>query len=261
MKIRKLFLLFLLIYCYSSSFAQEKRLKYFGIEGGATFIESEISNMDNIRGSMPSYYMGYSSNSITSLSYKSFIGVKAEIFSLNDRFGLLGGIRLSRLNASIGKNDYFTGNTNYFYWLYREDGVNTEYLKVKEVYQKSDYIGIPIEIRFFTEKRPRIFQLYIKMGLELSYLLSSKIDITFTNSAMDPYEKDMIADLKQPEKFNMALYGGAGFKIGRDQKPSLSIEACVPFVNLTSESYGIIKPLVGGGFQLNFQIPIKTKSK
>src|SRR3990170_7850729 len=105
MKIKIVILVFFLSYYMGFSLAQETRIKYIGIEGGMTFIESEISDMDYLRGSMPSYYMGYSTNSITSSSYKSFIGIKSEIFSLSDRFGLLGGIRFSSMNSSIGKND------------------------------------------------------------------------------------------------------------------------------------------------------------
>ena len=78
---------------------------------------------------------------------------------------------------------------------------------------------------------------------------------------MDPYEKDLIAMLEQPERISAAMYGGGGFKIGRDQKPSISIEACMPYIVLTSRSSGILQPLVGGGFQLNFQIPIKSKAQ
>jgi hypothetical protein len=79
MKIKIAFLVFSLSYYMGSSLAQETRLKYIGIEGGMTFVESEISDMDYIRGSMPSY-IGYSTNSITCLSYKNFIGIKSEIF-------------------------------------------------------------------------------------------------------------------------------------------------------------------------------------
>ena len=261
MKIKIVFLIFFLSYYTGFSLAQETRLKYIGIEGGMTSIESEISEMDYLRGSMPSYYMGYSNNSITSLSYKSFTGIKFEIFSLSDRFGLLGGIRFSCMNSSIGKSNYWTDNTNYFYWLYRQDGINTEYLTVKEVNQKSDYIGIPIEIRYFTARRPRLCRIYFKLGIEINYLLKSKTGIVFNNPAMNFYEKDLIAMVEQPEKISSSIYCGGGFKIGRDQKPSVSFEACMPYIFLTSRSSGLLHPLFGGGFQLNFQIPIKSMAQ
>jgi hypothetical protein len=243
------------------SSAQETRLKYIGIDVGTTFIESEISEMDYIRSSTPSYMMMYSANSITSSSYKNSLGVKFEILSLNDRFGLLGGIRFSHINSSIGKTDYWTNNTDYFYWLYRQDGINTEYLRINEINQNSDYIGVPIEVRYFTAKRPRKFQLYFKLGIEVNCLLKSKTGILFYSSAMKPYEKDLIGMLDEPERISVAAYGGGGFKIGKDQKPSISVEATIPYMFLTSESSGLLKPLYGGGFQLNFQIPIKSKAQ
>ncbi|HLO59877.1 MAG TPA: hypothetical protein VK179_14110 [Bacteroidales bacterium] len=241
--------------------AQQTRLKYLGIETGLTFIESEISDIDYIRGEMPTYYMGYTTDAITSWSYKDFVGIKYEILSLNDRFGLLGGIRFSFMNSSIGKNRYFYHNTNYFYWLYRQDGINTEFLKVKEINQKSSYIGIPVEIKYFTGRRPHLFQLYFKLGFEVNCLLGSGTDIIFLNPAMETYEDDIHSQLKKPGRINAAVYGGGGFRIGRDMKPSLSIEACMPYLVINSGTSGMLKPLYGGGFQVNFQIPIKSSAK
>jgi hypothetical protein len=261
MKTRIVLLVFFLSHLVGLALAQETRLKYIGIETGMTYIRGEISDKQYIRGEMPAYYMGYSTNSITSWSYKSFVGIKYEIFSLNDRFGLLGGLRFSHMNSSIGKSDYLTSNTDYFYWLYSQDGTNTEYLKIKEINQNANYIGIPLEIRFFTEKRPRVFQLYIKLGIEVSYLLRSETNIVFENAAMRIYERELISMLEKPEKFSAAIYGGGGFKIGGDQKPSVSIEACMPYIVLNPGSSGILKPIIGGGFQLNFQVPIKSKAQ
>jgi hypothetical protein len=239
--------------------AQETRLKYIGIEAGMIFIESEMSSMDYVRGDIPSYYGGNLTNSLTSLSYKSFIGIKSEFFSLNDRFGLSGGLRFSRMYSCVGKNDYWTNSTNYFYCLYRQDGVNTEYLKVKEINQTSDYIGIPIEIRYFSAKRPHLFRIYFKIGAEINYLIQTQKDIVFYNNAMNSYKEDLTAKIGQPKTFYSSIYGGGGIRIGKELKPSISIEACMPYLFLTSKSFGLVNPIFGGGFQLNVQIPIKSK--
>ena len=97
--------------------------------------------------------------------------------------------------------------------------------------------------------------------MEVNFLLTSKEGVSFNSAAMEPYEKDVLAKLEKPGRVNAALYGGAGFKIGRDQKPSVSIEACMPYLVLNPGSSGILQPLIGGGFQLNFQIPIKSKAQ
>lgn len=243
------------------AFGQETRLKYIGIESGISFIESAMSNMDYVRGYIPSYDAGYSSNSLASLTYKSFIGIKTEIFSLSDRIGLSGGIRFSRIYSSVGKNDYWTNSTNYFYWLYRQDGVTTEFLKVNEVNQRFDYVGIPIEIRYFTARRPRKVRLYFKIGTEFNFLVQSQRNIVFNNIAMNSYESDLLSKIDKPKTFYCAMYSGAGIRLGRELKPSISIEACFPYLFLTSHSSGLVDPTFGGGFQVNVQIPIKPKVK
>ncbi len=257
MKLRSIFLIYFLCFYVGFSLAQVPRLKYLGVETGFTSIESKMSNMDNIRGDVPAYSLGYSSSSLTSLTAKSFAGIKYEIFSLNDRFGLSGGLRYSRINSSIGKKSYWGSSVNYFYWLYLQDGVNTEYLKVKEIDQKSDYIGIPVEIRFFTAKRPCVFRFYFKLGAEFNYLIQSQKDIVFFDEAMNPYKSELTGKVAQPKRFYSSLYGGGGFRFGRELKPSISIEACMPYLFLTSKSSGLVNPIFGGGVQLNIQIPIK----
>jgi hypothetical protein len=254
-------LLSLLCFRFDISDAQAKRLQYIGVEMGSTFIQSEMSEMDFIRGDVPAYYMGYNAKSLTSLSYKNFAGIKYEIFSVNDRLSILTGLRISHMVNSIGKNNYWSNNVNYFYWLYRQDGTNTEYLLVKDIIQKSDYIGIPVEVKYFTGRRPRKMQLYVKVGTEMNYLVNTRTGIVFDNPAMNIYQKDLTAMVEKPGKFFSSIYGGVGFKIGRDQKPSLSLEACGPYYIFTSKSAGLLHPIIGGGFQLNVQIPIKSGGK
>ena len=257
MKIKFVLFTLVLLSHIGFSLAQEIRLKYLGLEGGTRFIGSEISNLEYIRKSMPSHYFGYPNDDIRSFSFGNFVGVNYEIFSLNDRFGLKTGIRYSAMKSSIGKTNYWSSNTDFFYWLYRQEGTDTEYFKINEINQKSDYIGIPIEVRYFTAKRPYLFQFYVKMGVELNYLLKSKTNIVFNNSAMDVFEQEVATVLKKPKDFNATLYAGVGFKLGRDQKPSISIETNMPYIFLTPEAAGLVKPFFGSGFQVNFQIPLK----
>jgi hypothetical protein len=244
-----------------NSFSQITRLKYIGVESGMTFIESELPDMNLIRGDIPNYSMGYSSSSLTSLTYIWYAGVKSEIFSLNDRFGLQGGIRFSQIINTIGKDEYWGSSTNYFYWLFRQEGTETEFLKIKEILQKTDYLGLPVEIRFFIAKRPHILQLYGKLGAVLDFRVNTKTNVVFKDPTMDVYEKDISGQIKQPGAVSFALYAGSGFKIGTDQKPSVSIEACFPYFILTPQSSGMLHPLFGGGFQLTFQVPIKSRIK
>jgi hypothetical protein len=258
----KFALLIFLVFFYSGFiFAQEKRLKYFGIESGMTFFDSKMSNMDNIRGDIPSYGNGYSATSITSLCQKFFIGIKAEILSMNDRFGLSAGLRYSRINSSAGKPDYWTGNSNYFYWLYKQDGVNTDYLRVREINQASDYLGIPIEFRYYTGIRPKPVRLFLKAGSEFNLLLHSEKNVQFKDESMNLYESDIVSKINDPDPFFATIYFGGGIRIGKELKPSLSLEACLGNFVLGSRTFGLVDPKFGGGFQLNIQIPLISKVK
>jgi len=259
MKIKITFFFVFLWLFISFSSAQNDRQKFLGFEAGMNLIACKMTNMDYIRGNVPSY-TGYSTNRISSMMYNEFIGIKPEVFLLNNRFGLSGGLRFMHINSSIGNNTYSSNSTYYFYMLYRCDGINTEYLKVNGISQKSDYIGIPIEIRYFANG-PCLFRLYFKLGAEIEYLLQSKTDVVFYDNAMEPYQKDVIAIVGKPNSFSSSLNGSMGFRIGRLSKPSVSLEICFASLFLTSKSSNLVNPIYGGGFQLNVQIPIKSKAK
>lgn len=248
------------LFCLNAGIAssQETQQKFIGAEAGSVFIESEMINMDYIRGDMPSYSGGYSSKSLTSFTYKNYVGIKPEFFSLNNKFGIMAGLRFSSSTNSVGKSNYWVGNTDYFYFLYRQDGVNTEYLKVKEINQTCDYLGIPVEISIFPFK-PHFFRFYCKLGTEINVRLQTKTDIVFNEDAMEIYQQELAAKVGQPGAFSFSAYGACGLRLGKQSRPSVSIEATLPYLFLTHESSGLINPLIGGGFQVNFQIPIKSK--
>ena len=191
------------------SFSQENRLKYVGVESGMTFIESEIPDMNSIRGDIPNYYT-YTSSNLTSLSHIWYAGAKSEIFSLNDRFGLQSGIRFSQLSNTIGKDEYWGSGTNYFYWLFRQEGTETEFLKVKEILQKTSYLGIPVEIRYFVSRRPHVFQLYGKLGAVLDFRVKTNTNVVFKDPAMEPNGKEVSNQIKKPGIVSFAMYAGCG---------------------------------------------------
>jgi hypothetical protein len=236
--------------------SQEARQKFIGIETGMNFIGGKMSDMDHVRGDVPSYSSANPANNLTSLMYSSFVGIKPEYFSLNNKFGFGAGLRYSHMISTVGRNDYWSDNTNYFYWLYRQEGINTEYLKIKEINQKSDYIGIPVEVRYFPFK-PHLFKWYVKAGADISFKLKSQTDVVFFDDAMEPYQNDVAAVVGKPGSVISSLYWAWGVKIGSDSKPSVSFEICLPTIITDPESPGLVNATAGSGFQLNVQIPFK----
>lgn len=253
----KFTILIFLFYLFRLTNAQESRLKYLGVEAGMTFMASEMANMDYIRREIPQYYNDYSASSLTCLSNKSFIGIKYELFALNDRLSFASGIRFIQLNSSVGKDKYYRSSTQYFYWRTDNNDLNTNYIRINEISQKSSYLGIPLESRFYIAKKPHFMRLYAKLGAEVSLLLQSKTDVDFYDNAMSKYDDEVGSKIADPKTFNTAIYGGFGVELGGDSKPSVSIEACMPYFNLSSKTSGLVDSFFGGGFQINVRVPLK----
>jgi len=259
MKIKLKSLMVFLCFYAGYSTGQEAKQMFLGIEAGMTFMGCEMKNVNYVRAEMPTYPMDYySASSISSMMYNSFVGLKTEFFLKNDKFGIAAGLRYIRTNASIGKDQYSGTSTNFFYLLYRQDGINTEYLKVKEIVQASDCIGFPLEIRYFVYK-PRFFRLYFKFGTEVNFRLRTKTDVVFYDSSMEPYQDEVTEIVGQPELFSASLYGSVGLRIGRNSKPIANIELCAPVISLNPESSSMVSPIAGAGFQVNIQLPYKSK--
>jgi hypothetical protein len=241
-----------LIICWYSAAAQapETRQKLLGFETGMNFFPGKVWSMDNIRGDMPAYSYASQDNKLISESFFAYAGIKAEYFTLDNKYGLATGLRYMQMNSSVNKNESF------FYWLYRQEGVNTEYLKVKEINQKTDYIGIPVEVKCFVFV-PSWIRWYVKAGAEVSFKMNSQTDVKFYDEAMMPYEDGVTTKVPDTGSFSSSLYAAGGARVGKDSKPSVCFEICLPSVLLTQESTGLVHSTAGFGFQFNVQIPLK----
>lgn len=262
MKIKSI-LLICVLSCFQVNIllAQDESQKFLDVETGMIFFDGNMSNMDYVRGTISYYYPGYSTNSLKSFSYKSFAGVKGEITSVNKKFGLLAGVRYSRITSLVKNNTYWNTSSDYFYCLYKQDSTNTEYLKVKNISQNSDYVSIPVEIRVFAMRRTFPVSVFFKLGAELNYLIQSQTNVDFYDNTMNQYESDIADKVDKPRSSYAAFYTGLGLKVGRDLKPTISVEANVPFLISTKNSLGLIDPDLGGGFQINVQIPLTYLQK
>jgi hypothetical protein len=236
-------------------------MQNIGFDWGLTFMDSKLSYTDRIRGEISSSDGDYSTNSLSSFSFRSSTGIKSEFYFLNNMFGLSAGIKYSRTYGYAGKWGLWSRGVNYFFWLYSQEGVNTEYLKVKRIYQISDYIGLPMEIRFFPARRPHRFQIYLKTGTEINYRVRTQTNIVFWDETMNPYEKELASQVEKPGHIGFSIYQSFGFRIGKDVNHSFSVEAFLRRFNLTSGSSGLLKTSYGGGIQFQVQIPIQSKEQ
>ena len=234
---------------------QEKRLKFILFETGMDFISCEPPEKDYIRGEVDPYAYDYETSTLRGLLYKNYLGAKIEVRMLNNKLGLLGGIRFTHMISSIGKETYWSDTPNFFYLQFRQEGTTTEYLKIKELNQKSGYLGIPLELRIYPYK-PRTFTVYYKIGTDLNLRVRTKTDVVFFNKAMEPFQDEVGKIIDAPWSFYSSCHLGVGFKLGKDPKPGVNFEICVPAAVLANGKTSLVTPQVGGGFQFNVRIPL-----
>lgn len=251
-------ILFILILKASSLAGQEVRSKYIGIETGMEFQSCKIPEYDFIRADIPDYGYGNASNNLAGYYDEMYAGLKTEIRSKSEHFGLLIGLRYTKVSSSLGKHNTWENSSDFFYLLNKQEGLNTEYLKVKEINQSSAYLGIPVELRYLMSKN-RLFRLFFKLSTEIDYRIDTKNDIVFFNDEMESYSNDVINKFKKPGNFLSEFNFGVGLKVGRDSKINFNIEAALPSVNFNSNSSSLVKTIAGGGFQINILIPLNTE--
>lgn len=261
------FSLLLVTFLYNVSIAQEitdkqkskkekiVRAKFIGVESGIDFLSSTIPDYDFIRGDITYYGAEVSESHLSGFFQKWYTGVNFEIRSNNEKFGLLGGLRYISTNSSLGKNSYWESSSDYFLLLLEQDGTSTQFLRVNEINNTVNYVGIPIEIRFFPT-RPRLFQLYFKAAIEFNSLINFDSEVIFETDEMVVYETEVLNKFDDPDDFYSIGYAGVGFNLNIKNRFMVNFEATVPSIVLYSYSTGIIEPEFGGGFRLCIQIPL-----
>jgi len=238
---------------------QEEKRKFLSLEAGIDGIGCAAPDKEYIRAvNDPNF--DYYSDQIKSLMTINYIGFRFEYRVINNLFGLSGGLRYSRMVTSIGRDSYLSSDPDYFYVNYYQSELNTECAKVREINQKGDYLGIPLEVRLYPRKEHRI-KLYYKAGVSFNLKVHSKSDISFFNESMEQYQADVIKVVENASSNFTTFHIGLGLKIGKSNKPGISIETYTPIgVRFPKGSY-FVKPLAGSGFQLLLSVPLKTKEQ
>ena len=235
--------------------SEEIRFKFIGLEAGYDFLSCNPSDLRNFRGEMTAYYSNDVKGFVRGLGDKKHLGAKFEIRSDNNKLGLSGGLRFTQYVSSIGKNTYYDSPTDFFYYRFRDEYTFSEYFKIRSFSQRSDYLGIPIELRYFPFDQ-RKFRVYFKSGAELGFLVDHNTSVDFYNDEMNQYESEVSEDFNKPSSTFTSLYFTGGIQFGRDSKPGLNIEICLPFFFLSGEISGLVKPEFGGGIHLSFHYPL-----
>lgn len=238
----------------------EKKTMFLYIESGIDFISCEAPDKDYIRADVDPFYNGTVAESARSLLYNEYFGIKFEYRVLRNLLGVSGGIRYNRMVSSIGKTSYWEDTPEFFYVRYWSDGENTEYAKVTEINQKTDYLGIPLELRIYPYKDYPV-NVYFKAGASLNMNIGSKTGIVFLDEAMYPYEASVASVVENPPSYFGSFHLGAGVKIGRLAKTGFILEASVPVAVLMPEKASLVTPLTGAGLQFMIRVPLTKKTE
>jgi hypothetical protein len=233
---------------------QESKERLIGFEAGFDFLNCKSPKKEYIRGDRTLYGSGNAAANLSALGYTAYAGIKREFRSSNDHMGILTGLRFTKLQGIIGKDSYMSENASYFFMLYKQDGLNTEYIRIKSLVENSYYLGVPFEIRLFPYKEEGM-RLFVSAGTEFNFLLKSGLEVNFYNDAMKDMKDEIAAIPGKPNSFESRIYAGFGFCFERESKPDLSIEFCFPSLVLTKDVSGLVDPITGVGFQLNMQFP------
>ncbi|GHS89481.1 hypothetical protein FACS1894201_10850 [Bacteroidia bacterium] len=230
-----------------------------GVEIGRDLFNGVVIRPDRVRQNSSGYGLFGLNAHYSNLSLISYIGAKAEYFLWNNRIGIGAGLRFSMYNST------FSSNKGSFLWLLKEDGLTTDYVRIIHITQKSPYIGVPLEFRFFPNNHDWFVQYYVKVGVMFNYRLSTNDSVTFLNPAMNLHAETVMNQVDDPPNFNAYLYPVIGLKLARC--PWFNLEIHVPCVmfrskNATSTQLNADETATAGaGIQFSIQIPLGTNYK
>jgi len=185
-------------------------------------------------------------------------GVKYESFFYENRLGLATGLRFSEFSSKIGSD----WERSYFIWLFRQDETTTDYLTIHRIKQKSYYIGIPLELRYFlsTGKKP-LFNQYIKLGAAVNYCLSTTNSITFYEQAMTKYTRAVEEQIGKPNPFNAWVYPTYGLRYDKIKNIWINMEIYLLGFFIGGKAHPFIHTETGMGVQFSVQIPLNTNNQ
>ena len=243
-------------------FAQEVRIHEYqkfriGFEAGYGSLSGNTVTPDAVRQNQSYYYEEYDYNDYYYSGYiydyhrtsHYYFGVKPE-FSIFSIFSVAAGIRF------VGSNSKLNSDKDYFLWKVSENGLMTNYVRVKDIEEKGFYIGIPVEMTFYTNKKDIMVRHYVKGGVSINLSLSTKTTVNFENSTMKKHTNKVMSDIEKKKPFTPIGFVGSGIKIGRMNNPFGSVEFRIPFSTGFSS---FVDFAFGAEIQAAFYIPMGEK--
>jgi hypothetical protein len=234
--------------------ASAQELRHLQMETGFTIFSAEMTDDENFRAEDYDYLDGVRLRSNYDVI---FAGAKVEVFSPNDKWGFSTGVRYSQMTGRVSNQSTLFASEEFFFYRFREDGTTTEYLTIEKIRQRTEYLGIPLEVRLYPFQKRR-FNLYFKAGGDINFRLRSTTEVHFHEPMMSLYEDDLADDFNSPDDVNATLNVAVGFTVGKSGKPKFGFEIPAPAIYLNADAGGIVRPEVGGGLVIFLSIPLNS---
>jgi hypothetical protein len=264
------FMLILIFVCHSAVPLQAQNVK-IGAEFGYDMFFGGSKKPDMVREnkSLYPYYDYYYCGFIVpeQTINISYFGLKSEFFFMKIQVGISAVLSLS-LYSSVLDSD-----KDYFLWQVGHEGVNTDYVRIRNIKQSSYYVGLPLEIRFFPKRQEMPVKLYFKIGSVFNLHVHTKNHVDFQDDAMNYYSESINNQIEKPNNFSAYLYPAVGlkiggFKVGNSKFPWINIETHFPGILISSNASAFFESdpnsneNFGIGIQFSVQIPLfKNNSK
>jgi hypothetical protein len=239
-------LIFLIVLSPLLLYSQDST-KYLIGEAGIDFFSSDGLMNSRIRKAESSSFQDLtSSDGVSDYFTRAYAGIKVEFRMKDNMIGVLTGIKYSRNTSQLTRAGY----PGYFYFLHRQTGTTTDYLRIRMLEQVSSYIGIPVEVKFFAYGERRV-RLFFSAGLDINYNVHNKNNIQFEDPAMDKYADEISAIIGTAGDWHTTFYARAGLTFGK-KDPSCSLALTLP-ASVSSSVSTLINPGYGGGINLQLQ--------
>jgi len=226
-----------------------------GIETGFITFQNEMRGLEFIRESASDYdYYGDYAGSTNALYNVFYAGFKQE-FAVISRLSFSTGIRFTEIGSNVKPE-----SGSYMYLFLSSEGTTTNFAKARKISQNSQYLGIPVEFRWYLPSY-HFVRSYVKLGATVNYRIATSTKVKFTDDIMNQYNSDIENQVEKPDSFYSMGYAAVGFRFGKQYGPSVNIEAVLPSFVMTTNSSSLTNPLTGIGAQVTFQFPMNFKSE
>jgi len=231
---------------------------YIGLEMGfheffgETIIPDQVMSPQSIKTKENATYYGIYDYTIDKAIHKKYVGIKYEALFMKNRLGVSSGLRFYQMSGLLEHDKYHSS----FMWLLHQDEQSADYVAIRSINQKSHYVCVPLEIRFFPKKRDRLFKNYFKIGGSFNYRYSTNYKIDFQESQMSKYAVEVGNTIQKPCTFSGFVFPAVGFKWGRNNYPWFNLEFQFPGLLIAQRKHAFVEPDVGFGMQFAVLIPL-----